>query len=86
MDRPDAALIHDEYASTIGLLRYACDRGMALLDGSFTDGHTAAALGESLRRFIGEYRRIWMERNRIGGLAESVRLLDALLPGAERKA
>ena len=80
MDRPDAALIHDEYANTVRLLRYACDHAAALADGSMANGKAAARLRDQLQAFIGEYRRIWMARNRIGGLSDSVKRLEAILP------
>ena len=79
MDRPDAALVRDEYASTVRLLRYACDHAAALSDGTF-DGAAVPMLRDRLHHFIGEYQRIWMERNRVGGLSDSLRRLEAILP------
>jgi hypothetical protein len=79
MDGPDAALIRDEYANTVRLLRYACDLAAALGNGSI-GGRAAPALRDQLQVLIGEYRRIWMARNRIGGLSDSVMRLEATLP------
>ncbi len=80
MDRPDAALILDEYANTVRLLHYACDHAHALIDGTLSDRRVMARAHEELRFAIGEYRRLWVCRNRIGGLADSVRRLERLLP------
>jgi hexosaminidase len=79
MDRPDAGLVRDEYANTVRLLRYACDHAAALADGTW-GASTAPLLRDRLQAFIGEYRRIWMARNRIGGLSDSARRLEAILP------
>ena len=80
MDRPDAALIVEEYANTVRLLRFAFDYGRALLDGTSGDSRVMARAHEELRFVIGEYRRLWMRRNRVGGLSDSVRRLERLLP------
>jgi hypothetical protein len=72
MDRPDAALIRDEYSLTVRMLLLACDRAAGKSQG----------LREQIVEIIGEYRRLWLARNRIGGLADSVRRLEALVPPA----
>lgn len=79
MDRPDAGLIIEEYANTARLLRSACDYAQALLEGRLADSRVMARAHEELRFAIGEYRRLWMRRNRPGGLADSVRRLERLL-------
>ena len=71
MDLPDAALVRDEYALTVRMMLLACDRAA---------GRNAA--GETLADIIGEFRRLWLARNRIGGLSDSVKRLEALAPGA----
>jgi hypothetical protein len=76
MDRPDAALIHDELANTVRLLLFACDRG---LDQS---GRTAPA--SEAQAILTEYRRLWLARNRPGGLRDSAGSLAtalAITPG-----
>jgi hexosaminidase len=65
MDRPDAALVRDELANTVRLLLAACDRGL----GSAVEARTILA----------EYRRLWLARNRVGGLHESAGTLAAAL-------
>ncbi|MGE5608380.1 MAG: beta-N-acetylhexosaminidase, partial [Bacillota bacterium] len=70
MDRGDAALIGDEFRNAAAMLRHACRRGrMGDRD----------RLREELSGIIGEHRRLWVARNRIGGLAESTRRLEARL-------
>jgi hypothetical protein len=80
MERPDAALILDEYANTVRLLHHACDHARALLEGTLDDSRAMARAHDELRLAIAEYRRLWVRRNRIGGLADSVRRLEKLLP------
>lgn len=82
MDRPDAALIREEYANTVRLLHYGCDRAQALLDGLLNDGRAMARAHAELRLAIADYRRLWVRRNRIGGLAESIGRLEQFLPAA----
>jgi len=74
--RPDAALILAEFETTAGLLRHACDRGQALLAAAAGGVAPAAPAGE-MRDLIREYERIWLARNRPGGLADSVRRFAA---------
>jgi hypothetical protein len=84
MDLPDAALIRDEYGLTVRLLLLACDRAAVLL-GTAGAGEGAGKeprMRERIVEIIGEYRRLWLARNRVGGLADSMRRLEALLPGA----
>ncbi|MGA2585095.1 MAG: family 20 glycosylhydrolase [Tepidisphaeraceae bacterium] len=58
MDRPDADLIRDEFRNAAAMLRAACRRG----------------LGEnpSMDEIIHEHRRLWLARNRPGGLEDSI--------------
>ena len=63
MQRADADLIRDEFANAGRMLRYACDRGLGKPAG--------------MREIIGEHRRLWLARNRPGGLADSLRVLEA---------
>lgn len=60
MDRPDAELIRDEIRNAAAMLRQACRRGRGL----DTSGE--------MRRIVAEHRRLWLARNRPGGLDDSV--------------
>jgi len=80
MERADGPLVRDEFASAARLLAFACDRGEAMLGGSLDAFTESSRAREELRAIIGEHRRLWMERNRVGGLADSVRRFAPLLP------
>jgi hypothetical protein len=71
MGRADAGLIGDEFAFAGELLAHACRRGRFLIDR--THGKDLEA---ELRGLSSEHRRIWLARNRPGGLAESAGRLD----------
>lgn len=84
MARADAAQISDEFAHAATLLRHACQLGIARLqaDGdaiSAIPAATRATLAEELERLIADYRRLWLARNRPGGLDDSVGRLEKLL-------
>ena len=81
--RPDAALIVDELRNAMALVRVLCADARARLavGGALADvdGSTRAALAEQLRPVITEHERLWLARNRPGGLRESRAWLDNLL-------
>ena len=77
MQRSDAGLILDEFENTIKLMRHACHRGQLAVSTGTAEGRAgserlATALDEDMRDIIREYERIWLARNRPGGLADSV--------------
>jgi hypothetical protein len=61
MDRPDAALIRAEFTNAARMMRAGC---------ACAEGRQPA-----LRKIIAEHRRLWLARNRPGGLADSCRVL-----------
>jgi hexosaminidase len=67
---PDAGLIKREFMNTARLLRHACRRG--LMGVGALEASEAPALAADLGEIIGEYRPLWLARNRPGGLADSV--------------
>ena len=84
MARPDAELIADEFRHAAALLRHACRLGIARLQTE--SGEIAAipletrrALASELKEIVAEYRRLWLARNRPGGLADSVGRMERLL-------
>ena len=84
MARPDAELIADEFRNAAALLRHACRLGIARLHTE--NGEIAAipagtrrALASELEGIVAEYRRLWLSRNRLGGLADSVGRMERLL-------
>ena len=82
--RPDAELIADEFRNAAALLRHACRLGIARLQAE--SGEIASipvemrrALASELEEIVAEYRRLWLSRNRPGGLADSVGRMERLL-------
>jgi hexosaminidase len=65
-----------EFANAAAMLLHASRRGMWKLDPA---GHSPAKLAEDMQRIIQEHRRLWLMRNRPGGLTDSVARLEANL-------
>ena len=75
MARPDAALIADEFRNGAAWLSHACRLRIAWLQAARLKEIPAsvrAELAADLEGIIAEHRRLWLARNRPGGLAESV--------------
>jgi len=70
MTRPDAALVQAEYRQAARMLQHACRRVLQ---------ENPAALKTDLQEIIVEHQRLWLARNRPGGLPDSVRRLEARL-------
>ena len=73
MQRDDASLIRDEFSQTVRLLLLACARGLGEERNTPLTGRAGHA--PDARRILEEYDRLWLARNRPGGLDESRRLL-----------
>lgn len=75
--RPDADLIKAEFVNAGRMLCLACDRGL---------GIPMEQLANETGRIVAEHRRIWLERNRPGGLDNSVSRFAAVAsaPGRAR--
>jgi hypothetical protein len=80
MERNDGSLVRDELANTARMLLFSCDRGTAILDGKLDAFIASSRAREELRVMLGEYRRLWMSRSRVGGLSDSIRRFSPLLP------
>jgi hexosaminidase len=79
MARPDAGLILHEFANSARLLRHACRRGLLALSADTTAASSLKnELGQDLQEIISDYRHIWLARNRVGGLADSMARLEQL--------
>jgi hexosaminidase len=76
LDLPDARLIADELRNGAALLRFACRKGRARLD---RQAHGCDALASELRQIIGEHTRLWLSRNRPGGMQEGLGHLQTIL-------
>jgi hypothetical protein len=80
MQRSDANLIVAEYELAADLLHHACGLGqLAWEDDKVAARKLKRLLAADLKRIIKEYRLLWLMRSRVGGLAESVARLGALL-------
>jgi hypothetical protein len=67
-------LIQDEFANAAGMLRHACRIGMSKLDPTAI---APALVEEDVQRIIAEHHRLWLARNRPGGLEDSAGRLAA---------
>lgn len=90
MQCADAALIEREFRLAMQFMRLACRLGIARLENG--NGGTAQipaaarhVLADELRPLIPEFRQVWLERNRSGGLKESAGHFERLLAILEAK-
>jgi hexosaminidase len=65
-------LIAQEIGQTFTILRAACHRGIALLDGSIHEPTTRKRLAAELDTVITSLAQVWRLRNREGGLKDSL--------------
>ncbi len=77
----ESARLLAEFRQMAAMMRHACRQGSARLaspDGCLVsaDPATRRALAAELESLIAEQRRLWLARNREGGLAESLRPLE----------
>lgn len=84
MDRDDAGLVTAEMRLAARMLGHACRMGIARLDAGggapeTLPGAIRGVLGDEWEEIIADYRRIWLERNRPGGLADSAGRMEDLL-------
>jgi hypothetical protein len=82
MQREDAALITDEFLQAADLLRHSAQR-LLLVQGQGI--RTEAELLADLRQLIERQRKLWLARNRPGGLQDSLHQFDVLLNEYEGK-
>lgn len=64
-EREDAPLLREEWSMAGGLARFAMERGMNVPE-----------RGVRLQEVLMRYRQLWLARNRPGGLADSIRVLE----------
>jgi hypothetical protein len=70
MDRPDGGLILDEFANNGRMALAACRMGRRLLAGQTPLHRDLAGIFDTI---CAEHRRLWLARNRPGGLDDSLR-------------
>ena len=80
--RRDALLVKDELVAAASWLDLACDDARERLGGDGSIGSVSPAARNSLANrckvLADEHRRLWLERNRPGGLEDSTAWLDHL--------
>ena len=84
MTLPDADLVRDEFRNGIALARHACHLGIARIEAGRVEvsqlkEEERAELAVELEPIITEFRRLWLIRNRPGGLDDSAGRFEALL-------
>lgn len=75
--RPDAAWLRDEFALAIRTAQFACRLGLK---------QDPLTLGSELRAIMGEHQRLWLQRNRPGGLLDSLRRFQVRLADLDQQA
>jgi len=69
-----------ELRATLAVLRHACRRGrMAFMAEGAARRRQAAALAKDVQRIMARHRKLWLARNRAGGLRESLGYYERLL-------
>jgi hexosaminidase len=79
MYREDAGITRDEFANAARMMLHACERGTARLDGTIDSTEKRNELASQMRTILGEHRRLWSARNRIGGLHNSASVFEERL-------
>jgi hypothetical protein len=69
-------LTKDEFSNAAAMLRHACRRGMWKLDPT---SQSTTQLADDIATIISQHRRLWLSRNRPGGLDDSAARLEANL-------
>ncbi len=77
MNRPDAQLIKEEFQTAADMLLHACHKVIWLLT---PNRAPSSALAAELEQLISTHRRLWLSRNRPGGLDDSAARLAENLP------
>jgi len=79
MDREDAGIISDEFANAARMMLHACERGTTMLEGTVDSTDKRNELASGMRTILGEHRRLWSARNRVGGLQDSESVFEERL-------
>ncbi|HRR33075.1 MAG TPA: family 20 glycosylhydrolase [Kiritimatiellia bacterium] len=73
-----ASVVGQEVRHVIRLLRAACHRGIALLDGSIDAAATRTALAAEQEALMTSHAAVWRLRNREGGLSDSLARMGSI--------
>lgn len=77
MAGPEQDLVRDEYRFSAWLMKHACRRGLLALDAGAATADSLRELDMDMFGIIQEFSRLWLARNRPGGLGDSARRLEA---------
>jgi hypothetical protein len=81
MGRADGELMLDEFRNGARMAVHACRLGRTILDGETSNAAVLRELADDMHAIVNEHRRLWLARNREGGLDDSVRVLKERLSG-----
>ncbi len=81
MPRIDDGLMREDLLHTLEVCRAAIDRALMRRGQA---GISCGQLARNVRQVIGEHRRLWLERCRAGGLADSCRYYEVVAEELER--
>ena len=70
--RPDATWLIEETEQTARLLMHACNRGIALIDGTVQLAAHRRTLAREMDAVMAGHESVWLRRNRPGGLCDSL--------------
>jgi hexosaminidase len=79
MERDDAGITRDEFANAARMMLHACERGTAMLLRIIDSAEIRDELASQMRTILGEHRRLWSARNRVGGLQNSESVFEQRL-------
>jgi hypothetical protein len=72
------SVVGQEVRHVIRLLRAACHRGIALLDGTIDTPTTQASLAAEQETLMAAHAAVWRLRNREGGLSDSLARMEVI--------
>jgi hypothetical protein len=73
------SIIAQETGQVIRLLRAACHRGIALIEGGVDDDRTRRVLARETEDLMAAHAAVWRLRNREGGLKDSLARMEVIL-------
>jgi hypothetical protein len=79
MARKDASLIEAEIRNAGQMLLAACHRGLTIRQSKIGMTSSRESFLSMMRQIIGTHCELWMTRNRVGGLVDSVKCLEQVL-------
>lgn len=92
MARADAALVADEFTWAADVLAWAARLGLARLEhgavasASDLPSDVRTALAGEMRDLVARHRELWLQRSRVGGLADSAARLEHVIVVLEQQA